>query len=112
MKILTVVGARPQFIKAATVSRTIRSTKNHEEVMVHTGQHFDAEMSDVFFSELRIPQPKYSLDIHGGGHGRMTGRMLEAIEEVIDVELDLGGCARRDEAACAGCTRRGRSTVV
>ncbi len=86
MKILTVVGARPQFIKAATVSRTIRSTKNHEEVMVHTGQHFDAEMSDVFFSELRIPQPKYSLDIHGGGHGRMTGRMLEAIEEVIDVE--------------------------
>ena len=86
MKILTVVGARPQFIKAATVSRVLNSDDTCEEVLLHTGQHFDAEMSDVFFSELGMSEPNYSLNIHGGGHGRMTGRMLEAIEDVIDTE--------------------------
>jgi UDP-GlcNAc3NAcA epimerase len=86
LKILTIVGARPQFIKAATVSRAIRETEGLSEVMVHTGQHFDADMSDVFFEELNIPAPKHYLDIHGGGHGEMTGRMLIAIEPVMIAE--------------------------
>lgn len=83
LKILTVVGARPQFIKAAAVSRAIRETEGLSEVMVHTGQHFDANMSAVFFDELGIPEPRHHLDIHGGGHGDMTGRMLMAIEPIL-----------------------------
>src|SRR5919199_4236744 len=83
VRVLTVVGARPQFIKAAAVSRTIRASDGVEEIMVHTGQHFDPEMSDVFFAELDIPAPAYRLDIHGGGHGDMTGRMLQALEPVV-----------------------------
>jgi UDP-GlcNAc3NAcA epimerase len=85
-KVLTVVGARPQFIKAATISRALRETDGLDEVMVHTGQHFDADMSDVFFRELDIPPPKHRLNIHGGGHGEMTGRMLAAIEPVLMTE--------------------------
>lgn len=85
-KVLTVVGARPQFIKAAAVSRAIRDTDGLEEVMVHTGQHFDADMSDVFFRELDIPAPSHRLEIHGGGHGDMTGRMLSAIEPILIAE--------------------------
>lgn len=87
-KILTVVGARPQFIKAAAVSRVIRESYSDkvEEIIVHTGQHFDHNMSKVFFEELDIPTPKYNLDISGGGHGVMTGRMLEAIEKVLEEE--------------------------
>ena len=85
-KILTIVGARPQFIKAATVSRAIRETDGVDETMVHTGQHFDTDMSDVFFEELDIPEPKYRLNINGGGHGEMTGRMLQAIEPVLIAE--------------------------
>lgn len=85
-KVLTIVGARPQFIKAAAVSRAFKGSSNLNEVMVHTGQHFDSNMSDIFFSELGIPAPAYNLDIHGGGHGQMTGRMLEAIEGVIESE--------------------------
>lgn len=83
MKLLTVLGARPQFIKAAAVSRAINSFDEIEEVIVHTGQHYDANMSDIFFSELEIPKPNYNLDINGVGHGAMTGRMMEAIEEVL-----------------------------
>ena len=86
LKILTVVGARPQFIKAAAISRALRETVGLDEVMVHTGQHFDADMSDVFFRDLDIPPPKHRLDIHGGGHGEMTGRMLAAIEPVLKAE--------------------------
>lgn len=86
LKVLTVVGARPQFIKAAAVSRAIRETDGLKEVMVHTGQHFDADMSDIFFSELDIPVPAHMLEIHGGGHGEMTGRMLAAIEPVLIAE--------------------------
>jgi len=81
MKNLTVVGARPQFIKAAVVSRQLR--KSAEEVLVHTGQHYDYNMSDVFFEELSIPKPDYNLGISGGSHGKMTGKMLMAIEEVL-----------------------------
>jgi UDP-GlcNAc3NAcA epimerase len=84
-KIVTVIGARPQFIKAAVVSRVIRNEYADalEEVLVHTGQHYDHNMSQVFFDELEIPPPKYNLDISGGNHGAMTGKMLEAIETVL-----------------------------
>lgn len=81
MKIVTVVGARPQFIKAAVVSRELR--KKHQEVLVHTGQHYDYNMSDIFFEEMDIPKPDYNLGIAGGTHGQMTGKMLMAIEEVL-----------------------------
>ena len=83
MKILTVVGARPQFIKAATLSRVIESMPDVEEIIVHTGQHFDKNMSDVFFDEMRIPRPDYNLEISSLSHGAMTGRMLEAVENII-----------------------------
>jgi UDP-GlcNAc3NAcA epimerase len=85
MKVVTVVGARPQFIKAAAVSRAIgNSFADHiEEIIVHTGQHYDGNMSQVFFDELDIPRPVYNLEISGGSHGAMTGRMLEAIEGVL-----------------------------
>lgn len=82
MKILTIVGARPQFIKAAVVSRALRAM-GVAEVLVHTGQHYDQNMSDVFFSELEIPRPAYHLGIGGGSHGENTGRMIEAIEKVL-----------------------------
>jgi UDP-GlcNAc3NAcA epimerase len=85
IKVLTIVGARPQFVKAAAVSRAF-SKYEINEVLVHTGQHFDDNMSKVFFDEMGIPTPKYNLDIHGLGHGAMTGRMLEKIEEVIVAE--------------------------
>lgn len=82
MRLLSVVGARPQFIKAAVVSRAL-AERGIEEVLVHTGQHYDADMSDVFFDELELPRPAHHLGIGGGSHGRMTGRMLEAIEAVL-----------------------------
>lgn len=91
-KIVTILGARPQFIKAATVSRAIAEHNKEQpmnqiqEVIVHTGQHFDANMSDIFFDELDIPKPNYKLNISSLSHGAMTGRMLEAIEELLLVE--------------------------
>jgi UDP-GlcNAc3NAcA epimerase len=85
-KILTVLGARPQFIKASVVSHRFRQFGQFQELLVHTGQHFDANMSDVFFNELGMSKPDYFLDIHGGGHGAMTGRMLERLEQVILAE--------------------------
>lgn len=86
MKIVTVIGARPQFIKAAVVSRKLRDREGVQEVIVHTGQHFDANMSDVFFEELDIHHPNYHLGIGGGTHGQNTGRMIEAIECVLFTE--------------------------
>jgi UDP-GlcNAc3NAcA epimerase len=87
MKVLTVVGARPQFVKAATVSRAFAALEPAvEEIIVHTGQHFDANMSAVFFEEMRIPEPQYHLELGGLGHGAMTGRMLEQIESVLHKE--------------------------
>lgn len=83
MKIVTVIGARPQFIKAAVISRVFASCNEIEEVIIHTGQHFDANMSEVFFEEMSIPKPHYNLNINGLGHGAMTGQMLEKIEEVL-----------------------------
>ena len=84
MKIVTVVGARPQFIKAAAGSRALR--REHQEILVHTGQHYDANMSDIFFKEMGIPRPDYNLGIAGGTHGEMTGRMLIEIEKVLLAE--------------------------
>ena len=81
--ILTIVGARPQFVKAAALSRAVAAHHGIRETLLHTGQHFDPAMSRVFFEELEIPAPRYNLDIHGGGHGAMTGRMLAGIEEVL-----------------------------
>ena len=85
MKVLTVVGARPQFIKAAAVSRVIASNPQMDiaEIIVHTGQHYDGNMSQVFFEELDIPGPTYNLAIAGGQHGDMTGRMMQALEPVM-----------------------------
>lgn len=80
-KICTVVGARPQFIKLAVVSRELR--KEFQEVLIHTGQHYDHNMSDVFFEEMDIPKPDYNLGISGGTHGQMTGQMLMKIEDVL-----------------------------
>lgn len=82
-KILTVIGARPQFIKASVVSKAIQQAKGLAEVIVHTGQHFDSNMSGVFFEQLGIPRPNHQLDINGGLHGDMTGRMLIEIEKVL-----------------------------
>lgn len=87
MKIVTVLGARPQFIKASVVSDAIRRTPDLKEVVVHTGQHYDVNMSDVFFAELGMASPAYHLGIGGGTHGAMTGRMLEEIEKVLLKEL-------------------------
>ena len=86
LKILTVVGARPQFVKAAALSRAFAKQDGLVEVMVHTGQHFDAGMSHVFFDELQIAEPRYNLAISGGGHSEMTGRMLIALERVMLAE--------------------------
>lgn len=83
MKIISIIGARPQFIKAAVVSRALTKLPGVREVIVHTGQHYDKNMSEIFFQEMRIPKPHYHLGVGGGSHGAMTGRMLEKIEETI-----------------------------
>ncbi|WKK65198.1 non-hydrolyzing UDP-N-acetylglucosamine 2-epimerase [Lutimonas zeaxanthinifaciens] len=82
-KVVSVLGARPQFIKGAVLSRIIRERGELKEVIIHTGQHFDKNMSAVFFDEMKIPKPQYNLEINNLGHGAMTGRMLEGIEEIL-----------------------------
>lgn len=82
-KVITVVGARPQFVKAAALSRELRKRSNLHEILLHTGQHYDATMSDVFFDQMDIPVPKYNLNIGGKNHGQMTGQQLEKIEEIL-----------------------------
>ena len=84
MKIVTIVGARPQFIKAAAGSRQLR--KKHTEILVHTGQHFDDNMSAVFFREMGIPEPDYNLGVSGGSHAQMTAKMLVGIEDILQKE--------------------------
>lgn len=89
LMIATIVGARPQFIKASAVSAVIQARSDINEIIIHTGQHYDANMSDVFFDELGIPRPAHNLDVHGGMHGAMTGRMLEGIEGLLlDIRPD------------------------
>lgn len=84
MKVITVVGARPQFIKAACFSRI---SKDHiDEIIVHTGQHYDKNMSDIFFEELEIPKPKYNLEVGSGNHGKQTGTMMIQIEKIVEEE--------------------------
>ncbi len=83
MKILTILGARPQFIKASAFSRALLAFPDMNEIIVHTGQHYDENMSDIFFEELAIPKPNYYLNIGSGSHGLQTGKMLEKIEEVL-----------------------------
>jgi UDP-GlcNAc3NAcA epimerase len=84
MKVVTVVGARPQFVKAAPVSMVLR--RDHTEVLVHTGQHYDRALSDLFFEEMAIPRPDHELGVGSGSHGRQTGQMLIGIEEVLLAE--------------------------
>ncbi len=83
IKILTIIGARPQFVKAAVLSRVFSKMEGVQELLVHTGQHFDDKMSQIFFDEMEIPTPHYNLEINSLGHGAMTGRMLEGIESLI-----------------------------
>lgn len=83
MKIITILGARPQFIKAGAVSRIIAEHKEIEEIIVHTGQHYDKNMSDYFFNQLEIPKPKYMLSLGGSTHGAMTGIMMRDLEEIF-----------------------------
>ncbi|PCJ77636.1 MAG: UDP-N-acetylglucosamine 2-epimerase (non-hydrolyzing) [Flavobacteriales bacterium] len=86
-KILTILGARPQFIKAAAVSRAISKADELQETLVHTGQHFDQNMSDIFFEEMAIPKPDYNLNINSLSHGAMTGQMLKGIEKIIQEKM-------------------------
>jgi UDP-GlcNAc3NAcA epimerase len=83
LKIVTVIGARPQFIKAATISRLLRHDVDVKEILVHTGQHYDPNMSDIFFEELNIPHPDFNLEVGSGSHAVQTGKMLEGIEILL-----------------------------
>lgn len=83
MKIVTIIGARPQFIKASTISRVISTYDNIKEIIIHTGQHYDENMSDIFFEQMNIPKPDFNLGVNSLSHGAMTGQMLEKIENVL-----------------------------
>lgn len=83
MKIITIIGARPQFVKAAVLSREIKSQQYINEVIIHTGQHYDKNMSETFFTEMEIPTPNYKLKLKGSSHGAMTGGMISDIEEIL-----------------------------
>ena len=92
MKIVTIIGARPQIIKAAALSRAIKNKYSTQikEVIVHTGQHYDANMSQIFFDELGIPAPNYNLNVGSGGHGSQTAAMIAGIEEILIKEKPNG----------------------
>lgn len=89
-KIVTVIGARPQFVKASVVSRALKTAGDFEEIIVHTGQHYDSNMSDIFFAQLNVPEPRFNLGIGSCGQGAQTGRMLERIEGVLIEEEPQG----------------------
>ena len=89
MKIVTIIGARPQFIKASTLSKLIKKQKKIKEIIIHTGQHYDYEMSKLFFNQLNIPKPKYNLNIKSNYHGEMTGKMVLEIEKVLLKEIKM-----------------------
>jgi len=105
MKILTIVGARPQLIKAAAISRAIRTVYSDriEEVILHTGQHYDENMSEVFFTELSIPRPEINLNVGSGSHGSQTARMLEGVEQaILDHKPDALVIYGDTNSTCAG----------
>lgn len=107
-KIVTVIGARPQFIKSAVLSAVFATYSDINEVVIHTGQHYDSNMSDIFFDELKIPKPAYNLKIGGGTHGQNTGRMIESIEAVLlkeqpDMVLVFGDTDSTLAGALAAC---------
>lgn len=103
MKIVTILGARPQFIKAAGISRALALHKHVNEIIIHTGQHFDRNMSDIFFSELDLKIPDYHLGIHGMGHGAMTGRMMEQIEILLkEIKPDIVNVYGDTDSTLAG----------
>ena len=118
MKIVTIVGARPQFIKAAAVTRAIQrynkrcpSKQKLQEILVHTGQHYDYLMDKVFFEELELPKPDYHLGVGSGSHARQTGIMLEKIEAVLqkekpEVVMVYGDTNSTLAAALAACKLR------
>ncbi len=83
MRIVTIVGARPQFVKVAALSRAIKKYKSLKNIVIHTGQHYDQNMSEIFFNELQIPIPSFNLNVGSGSHGQQTGRMLEGIEKLL-----------------------------
>jgi len=83
MKLITIIGARPQFIKAATVSRKIKDYPEIEEIILHTGQHYDKNINEIFFEELNIPEPKYNLNVGSGQHGAQTAKMISQIEQIL-----------------------------
>ena len=85
-KVVTVIGARPQFVKAAVLSKIIKKHNTIQEVIIHTGQHFDANMSAVFFEEMMIPKPAYNLEVNSLSHAAMTGQMMGKIEEILEIE--------------------------
>lgn len=85
MKIITIIGARPQFIKAATLSRAFRN-RGIQEIIIHTGQHYDSNMSDIFFNQMQIEKPKYFLGVNSKKHSEMTGKMMQKIEEILICE--------------------------
>jgi len=87
VKIVTIIGARPQFIKSAPVSRSFSQLPGIDEIIVHTGQHYDPEMTDLFFADLELPPPAYNLDVRSGPHGAQTGRMLERLEKILEQEI-------------------------
>ena len=106
MKIVTVIGARPQIIKAAALSRAIKEhfEKEVQEVIVHTGQHYDDNMSQVFFDELGIPAPNYNLGVGSASHGVQTAKMIEGIEEILLKE-------KPDQSCYNAQSRRGRQML-
>ena len=122
MRVLTVVGNRPQFIKAAAVSHRLR--EGAEEVLVHTGQHYDEELSQVFFTELGLPAPEHHLELGGGSNTAQTARMLEALEGLLaserpdlvlvygDTNSTLAGALAAAQAQVPGRPRRGRHALV
>ena len=132
MKLTTIIGARPQIIKASALSRAIRNNFSDklEEVIIHTGQHYDQNMSEVFFTELDIPRPKYNLAVGSGKHGKQTALMTERLEEVFEAEqgaderearrrapvwrhqLHPCGCPCGKQDAHTHCSHRSRITLI